>query len=67
MASNARRAAGSASRAAARSGGTVTVRGAVSGWSSTSTSSPADTPAAARTWALTGSRNRPPMEPTLLR
>jgi hypothetical protein len=49
------------------SGGTVTVRGSVSRTMSTSTSSPAATPASLRLSALTGSKHSPPIEATVLR
>src|SRR6266536_359929 len=61
------RAALSAPSAPARSSGRVTSRGAVSSSMSTSTSSPAATPAASRLSALSGSRNCPPRDATVVR
>ncbi len=60
-------AAGSRSRASARSGGTVTSRGAVSSTSSTAASSPPATPACARFSALSDTMNAPPILATVLR
>jgi hypothetical protein len=54
-------------RAFSRSGGTVTVRGALSSAMSTSSVSPPATPAAARTSALTPTMNLPPITAIVLR
>src|SRR6266542_327560 len=61
------RAALSAPSASSRSSGSVTSRGAVSSSMSTSTASPAATPAASRFSALSGSRNCPPRDATVVR
>ena len=58
---------GSASSAAARSSGTFTVRGWVSSDTSTSSSSPAATPDAARCSALMPTMNTPPITATVFR
>ena len=65
--SNTRLASVSRLSAAARSGGTSTSRGSVSSSMSTSTVSPPATPAPSRTFELTPSMKRPPIDATLLR